>query len=119
MHVPKKYLHDKLVLLLVSINAFLAFLVVAVVLLRAGIGKGAEGYIVQYRGNLGLSAFQKGDVLSVVSFILFAFLVLIINIIISMRIYNLRRTLSLAMLASGVLVLLLTVIVSNALLALY
>ncbi|HEU4914109.1 MAG TPA: hypothetical protein VFT16_01735 [Candidatus Saccharimonadales bacterium] len=119
MHIPKKYVHDRLVLLLVSISAFLTFLAVAVVLLRAGIGQGIDGYIVQYRANLGLSAFQKGSIVPILSFIFFTLAVLVINILLSIRTYAVRRTLSLTVLALGILVLLLAIIVSNALLALY
>lgn len=106
-------------MLLASVNVFLTVLVFGIVLLRAGFGQGVDGYIVEYRANLGLSAFQKGDILAIVSFVLFAVLVCIANIILSMRIYHLRRALAVTVLASGVLVLLLAVIVSNALLALY
>lgn len=119
MHIPKKYIHDKLVLLLVSISTFLTFLCVALVLLRAGIGQGVDGYIVQYRANLGLSAFQKGSITPIVSFIFFALAMLVINVALSIRAYPLRRTLSLTILALGILILLLSIIVSNALLALY
>jgi hypothetical protein len=119
MHIPKKYLHDKFVLLLVSINVFLAFLCVVLILLRAGLGQGVDGYIVEYRANLGLSAFQKGSIISVFSFIFFAILTLVFNVLLSIRTYHLRRALSLAVLGLGTLILLLAIIVSNALLALY
>lgn len=119
MHIPKKYLHDKLILLLVSISAFLAFMCIASVLLRAGIGQGVDGYIIQYRANLGLSAFQKGSVVPIFSFILFVLVTLVVNVLLSIRTYSLRRTLSLTVLTLGILILLLAVIVSNALLALY
>jgi hypothetical protein len=119
MHIPKKYLHDKFILLLVSINAFLAFLCVVLVLLRAGIGQGVDGYIVEYRANLGLSAFQKGSIVSIFSFIFFVLITMVINVILSIRAYQLRRMLSLTILSLGVLIMLLSIIVSNALLALY
>jgi hypothetical protein len=119
MHIPKNYLHDKLVLLLVSTNVFLAFLCIILILLRGGIGQGVDGYIVEYRANLGLSAFQKGSIVAILSFIAFVVVVLITNVLISIGTYNLRRALSLSVLGLGVLVLLLAVIVSNALLALY
>jgi hypothetical protein len=119
MHIPKKYLHDKLILLLVSTNVLLAFLCIALILLRAGIGQGTGGYIIEYRENLGLSAFQKGSIASILSFIVFALVTLVINILISIRAYTLRRTLSLTILSLGALVMLLLIRVSNALLALY
>ncbi|HYH75566.1 MAG TPA: hypothetical protein VD735_06440 [Candidatus Saccharimonadales bacterium] len=119
MHIPKKYLHDKIVLLLVSINVFLTFLVVVIVLLKAGLGQGVDSYIIEYRANQGLSAFQKGNVLAIFSFVLFALVVAVANIVLSIRTYHLRRALSLTILGLGVLILLLAVIVSNALLASY
>lgn len=119
MHIPKKYIHDKIVLLLVSISTFLAFLCIALVLLRAGIGQGNDGYIVQYRANLGLSAFTKDSVVPILSFAFFVLATLVINVVLSIRTYPLRRSLSLTVLALGSLVLLLAIIVSNALLALY
>jgi hypothetical protein len=119
MHIPKKYLHDRVVLLLISVSTFLTFMCVALVLLRAGIGQGVDGYIVQYRANLGLSAFQKGSIVPILSFIFFVLVTLIINVLLSIKTYSIRRTLSLTVLALGTLISLLSIIVSNALLALY
>jgi hypothetical protein len=120
MDIPKKYLHDRLVLLLVSTNAFLALLGIVLILLRGGLGQSVEGYIVQYRANLGdLSAFQKGDALPIISFMLFALVTLVMNVLLSIHTYPLRRALSLTILGLGILITLLAVIVSNALLALY
>jgi len=119
MHIPKKYLHDKFALLLASTNVFLTFLAAVTVVLRAGVGQGGDGYIVQYRANLGLSAFEKGSFVPILSFILFTVAVLIINITLSIKTYPLRKALSLSILGLGALVLLLAVIVSNALLALH
>ena len=120
MHIPKKYLHDKFALLLASTNVFLAFLCIMLILLRGGIvGQGADGYIVQYRANLGLSAYEKGSIVPIISFMLFVAVMAGINILLSLKTYPLRRALSLTILALGALVLLLAVIVSNALLALY
>jgi hypothetical protein len=120
MHIPKKYLHDKFILLLGSTNIFLAFFCTALILLRGGIGgQGADGYIVQYRANLGLSAFEKGSVIPILSFILFVMAITAINVLLSIKTYSLRRALSLSILALGALIMLLAVVVSNALLALY
>lgn len=115
---PHKFLHDKVVLLLMSTNVFLAFLTIVVLLLRVGVGQGSSGYIVQYRANLGISAFKSGDFTDIASFGLFALLTLAINIFLSLRVYHLRRTLSLALLGLGVLLLSITLIVTNSLLSL-
>ena len=119
MQIPKTYVHDRLILLLASGNIFLAFLCIVLILLRGGIGQGVEGYIVEYRANLGLNAFHKGSVVPIISFILFAVVTLAVNLILSIRTYHLRRALSLTILGLGALVLLLAIIVSNALLVLY
>ena len=114
---PKKFFHDHIVLLLLSINAFLALTVVALVLLRLGSSQ-STGYIVQYRPSLGISTFQSGSVSGLFSFIGFSLLALVTHAFLSLRAYHVRRQLSLAILRLGVLLQVLTLIVSNALLAL-
>ncbi len=117
MHIPKNYFHDRMVLLLLSINSFLAIIGSLLILLRLDVGR-PDGYIVQYRSDLGLSAFKSGGVSTFVSFIIFIALTLIFHAVLSMRVYNIRRQLSIAILALGLLLLLLAIIVSNALLVL-
>lgn len=117
MAVPKKYFHDHLVLLLLSINAFLAFAASLFVLLRLSTGHG-NGYIVQYRPSLGINAFKTGSVTELLSFIGFALLVLVVHGVLSMRAYHIHRQLAVTILGLGVLLLVLTIIVSNALLVL-
>ena len=118
MAVPQKYLRDKVILLLVSVNVFFAFLAAALVVLRLSSGLGGEGYIVQYRSNLGFNAFKTGSVTDLLSFIAYVSVVCAINIALSINTYYLRRQLSIAILALGSLLLLLALIVSNALLVL-
>lgn len=117
METPKKYFQDKLILLLVSSNIFLAFLCVALVFLRLGQG-GGESYIVEYRSNLGISAFSRGDVVGILGFVVFSLLVAAINVFLSMRTYYIRRLLSLMLLSSGLVLIIFTLIISNALLIL-
>lgn len=119
MPLPKKYLHDKLVLLLLSANIFLAFLCAVLIFLRLNFGQGAEGYIVEYRSNLGISAFRVGNIVGLLNFAGFAAILLIANIALSIRTYRIRRELSLAILAAGLLLLILASIVSNALMVLH
>jgi len=115
----KKYLQDKLILLLLSANVFLAFLCAALVFLRLNFGQGAEGYITEYRSNLGISAFRVGDLAGLLSFAGFAVVLGVANIALSIRAYRVRRELSLSILAAGLLLLLLAIIVSNALMVLH
>jgi len=117
--IPKKYLHDKLILLLISGNVFLAFLCIVLVFLRLNIGQGGEGYIVQYRSNLGISAFKNGGIGGILSFALFAVVVLAINAVLSIRAYHVRRELSISILAAGILLTIFAIIVSNALMVLH
>ncbi len=115
MLTASKYFHDRLVLLLLSANAFLALLTTLSVLLR--LQGGSEGYIVQYRANLGIGAFKTGSVDQILGFVAFALVVLAIHAVLSWRTYRIKRELSLTILALGTLLLLIGVIVSDALLA--
>lgn len=117
MELPKKYFHDKPVLALASANIFLAILVTVSVLLRLS-GNTGEGYILQYRENLGLNPFVSGSAFDMVSFIIFAIAVLAISTAMSLRVYELKRQLSLTVLGFSILIMVLTLIVSNALLVL-
>lgn len=117
MPIPKKYFHDKVILLLLTINGFLAFLCIALVALRLGANANA-GYIVQYRSNLGISAFKTGSVTNLINFILFALIVFGTQFIVSLKTYPIRRELAVSVLALGLPLLLLAIIVSNALLVL-
>ena len=118
MAKPKKYFQDHFILLLLSINAFLAFSTIALILVRLSAGHG-DSYIVQYRSSLGINAFQTGSVIDILSFIAFAILVLVIHTVLSLRIYQISRHLAIVTLSLGVLLLLLTIIISNALLILH
>ncbi len=117
MSNSKRYFHDKIVLLLLSLNSFLLVVNIVSLLLRLESNKGSA-YIVEYRANLGLSAFKTGSVYELLSFIAFAVLVFVLHCILSIKIYNHRRYLAVAILVLGLFLLLLTSVVSNALLAL-
>jgi hypothetical protein len=117
MDIPKKYFHDKIVLLLISVNAFLTLLTTAFILWRFDVNR-TEGYFVQYRSNLGLNAYKVGGFDTFIAFIIFAVFVLVFHIFISMRIFPVRRHLAVGILGFGTLLLVLTIVVSNALLVL-
>ncbi len=117
MAASKKYFHDHLVLLLLSVNAFLAVAGSIFILLRLSTSHGT-GYIVQYRASLGINAFKTGTLTDLLSFIAFALLILAIHTLLSMRAYKIHRQLAITILSLGILLLFLTVIISNALLVL-
>ena len=115
MAIPKKFFHDHLVLLLLSINAFLALFGSILVLLRLSSSHGSNGYIVQYRSNLGVNTFTNGSVTELLSFIGFMLLVLGIHSLLGIRVYKIHRQVTIAVLSLGSLLLLLAIIISNAL----
>jgi hypothetical protein len=116
-NTPKQYFHDHLIMLLLSINAFLAIASSVFVLVRLNASHGTS-YIVQYRPSLGADAFQTGSVLDLFSFIAFAVVILVIHSILSYRAYPIHRQLSITILSLGLLLLALVAIVGNALLTL-
>lgn len=117
MHTPKRYIHDRVVLLLLTANTFFAILTTVLILLRLNSGR-AEGYIVSYRPSLGLSAYYKGDSTGILSFALFSLLVLVFHTILSIRVYGIRRHFSLVVLGMGLLLIILSLVISNSLLLL-
>jgi hypothetical protein len=120
MATPKKYFHDHLVLLLLSVNAFLAVAGSIFIIVRLSTGHGS-GFIVQCRDCSNLAAVNKfttGSVVDLLSFVAFAALVLAAHTMLSMKAYHIHRQLAVAILALGVLLLVLSVIISNALLVL-
>jgi hypothetical protein len=116
MTIPKQYLHDRLVLLLLSVDAFLAFLLTLLTLVR--LDSGHNSYIVQYRSDATISAFKSGSSTELLGFVVFGLLVLAIHIVISLRVYVIHRQLAVVVLGLGMLLLVLAIIVSNALLVL-
>ncbi len=117
MAISKQYFHDHLVLLLLSINAFLAIAGSIFILVRLSTSHGT-GYIVQYRSSLGINAFKSGSVVELLSFVAFMVLVLGAGTVLSLRIYKIHRQLAITILLLGVLLLVMTIIISNALLVL-
>jgi len=114
-HLPKNYLHDRLVLLLLTINTFITALLSLLIMLRMDSSR-AESYITQYRANLGVDAFHSGSGTAFFSFIAFAVVVLLFNTVLSMRVYPLHRQFAIVVLGLGLLLLVMALFVSNALL---
>ncbi len=117
MQLPSKYIHDRLVLLLLSINSFLLILGSTTILLRLGAAR-SSGYIVGYRVNLGVNPFIAGRLGDLLAFIVFMFIVFGVHTMLSVRIYPKHRDYAVSILSLGTLLLILTIIVSNALLVL-
>lgn len=120
MATPKKYFHDHLVMLLLSVNAFLAIGGSLFILLSLGTSH-SNGYIIQCRdcsNNAAANKFTNGTLINLLGFVVFAGLVLAAHAALSYKAYKIHRQLAITILALGVLLLALTIIVSNALLVL-
>lgn len=112
----KKYFQDRPVVLLLSINAFLAVLTVATLVFQL-FNSSNQVYITEYRQNLGLgSAFGQGGKGAFITFMVFVLLAALFHAILSKRIYHIRRHLSIAVLALGTVLIVFAAVVSNALL---
>lgn len=116
----KQYVHDKFVLLFVSINTFLVFIWSVVLALRLAGNKGADSYFIEYRPvEGGIAQYTQGGVLDVLSFIAFMWVVLVFTILLSSYAYHMKRQLALMIIGFGILMSICTMIVSNALLVLH
>jgi hypothetical protein len=115
MAQAKGFLHDRRVLLVLSVNVFLALVAIFSVALR--LPQSSNSIIVQYRSNLGIDAFQSGGVLAFVSFIVFALVVFGLHATLAYRTYHIKHQLSLLILLLGSLLFIMATIVSSALLA--
>lgn len=118
MATTKSYFRDHFVLFLLTVNSFLAILAAIIVFLRLSSARGS-GFIVQYRSNLGVSAFKTGSVTEIVGFAIFALVILAINVFMSIKTYDIHRHLAIAILSLGMLLIALDIIISNALFVLH
>jgi hypothetical protein len=116
----KKYFQDHLVLLLLSVMVFLAVAGSLFMLIRLSSGHSST-YIVQCRdcsNPQALTKFTNGSVVDLISFIFFSIVVVATNTMLSLSAYKIHRQLAIAILSLGILLLILTIIISNALLVL-
>lgn len=117
MELPKRFLHDRLVLLLITLLAVVLTIGVSTILIRFDISKNPTT-IVAYRPNVSGSAYQSGKPIDIYSLAIFMLFTAAAAVAISSRIYNLRRSLSVFVLASTNFLLVLSAIVANALVSL-
>jgi hypothetical protein len=112
----KNYLHDKSILLLLTSNLVLAFVTIALIVLRLNNGRTGI-YIVQRRANLGIDQYTQGGSATIITFIGFVVLILLVGFLLSIKSFKNQRIVSVAVLALGALMLICDIIVSNSLLA--
>jgi hypothetical protein len=104
------------VLFFLAVNTFLALAVIASVLLR--LGDTSDGYIQQYRSNLGLNGYRVGGVGEMVSFVVFAVILFVFQLFISFRVYDIKKQAAWTVLVLTTLLLILSLFVSSALIQL-
>src|SRR5437868_4740759 len=116
VELPKKFLHDRLVLLLLTAMAILVVIGVSVVLLRFDVSRNPTT-IVAYRPNVTGTQYLSGKPIDIYSLAVFMVFTSVAAIIIGSRIYNANRYASLFMLSSTLFLLILCTIVANSLIS--
>lgn len=113
---PRAYFHDRLILLILSINTFLAGALIISTLLS--LSDTSAGYIREYRSNLGLDGYLAGEVKDIVSFAVFAVIVYVFMLVTSIKIYHIHKRFSVVILLLAMLCFIFGLLASNALLSL-
>lgn len=116
MKLSNKYLHDRLILILLTVNSFFTLLGSALILLRLSSSSGVIWSA--YRSNLGISPYTPGKTVDILGFILFLVVIFGMNTILSVKVYQHHRNYAVAVLGLGTLLIFMTIIISNALLVL-
>lgn len=116
MPKPKTYFHDRLILLVLSINTFLA---VALILSTIfALSDNSAVFIREYRSNLGLDGYEAGGIKDILAFAIFAVVTYAFQIYASTKIYHIRKHLSLMILLLTMVIYIFALLVINALLGL-
>ena len=117
MEVPKKYIHDRLILALLTLVAVLVVIGVSLVLLRFDPSRNPTT-TAAYRPNITGTQYQSGKPIDIYSMAIFMVLTSAGALFLSIRTYHIRRFVSVFILASTVFLLILSTIVANALISL-
>jgi hypothetical protein len=101
MDLPKKFLHDRLVLLLITLISVLLVVGVSVVLLRFDVSKNPTT-VVAYRPNISGASYQSGKPIDIYSLAVFMVVAAVGGVVLGAKIYGVRRYVSIFMLTSTV-----------------
>lgn len=116
MDIPKKFWHDRLVLLLVTLMAILVVIGISVVLLRFDVSRNPTT-IVAYRPNITGTQYLSGKPIDIYSMAVYMVVVSVAAVIISARVYVAKRPAAIFLLGSTVFLLILSTIVANSLIS--
>lgn len=117
MELPKNFLRDRVVLILVTLISILVVIGVSVVLLRFDVSKNPTT-IVAYRPNISGASYQSGKPIDIYSLAIFMVVTSVAGVILSAKIYSVRHSISVFILSSTAFLLVLATIVSYALISL-
>jgi phosphate starvation-inducible membrane PsiE len=117
MEIPKKFLQDKAVLLLITAIMLLLVIGVSVVLLRFDVSKNPTT-VVAYRPNISGASYQSGKPVDIYSMAIYIVFTAVAGVFLSARTYKIRHSISIFLLSSTVLLLILATIVANSLISL-
>jgi hypothetical protein len=110
----KKYFQDRPILFLNLVVVLGAIINIVAVVLRINTNQSVA--IIRYQVSLGLAGFERASVLQLYSFPVMAALIAIAAVILSARLYNIKRYLSLLILSLSIVALFFNLIVSGAIL---
>lgn len=116
MDKSKKFLHDRLVLLLITTLAALTSIGVISVLIRFDVSKNPTT-TAAYRQNLVGIYYQSGKPIDIYALAIFMVFTAVAAVLLAYRTYNLRRQIAAFLLASANFLLILAIIVANALIS--
>lgn len=115
MLVPKKYLHDRTVLTLLSVSLALVVLTVLDIALR--LTQTTGDFITQCRNcQETIPTFTRGSLIDILAFVVFAVLAMGASLVMSARTYRIHRQLSVIVILLGIILLLFNLRVVDALL---
>ena len=116
MEIPKKFLHDRLVLLLLTIIAILVVVGVSLVLLRFDVSRNPTT-VVAYRPNISGTQYISGKPIDIYSLAIFMVLTSAAAIAIAARVYEVKKPAAMFLLSATVFLLILSTIVANSLIS--
>jgi len=114
MDVPKKFLHDRAVLSLITAISVLVVIGVSLVLLRFDVSRNPTT-TVAYRPNITGTQYLAGKPIDIYSLALFMIFTSVAAIGVSSRVYSVKKPAALFVLTSTVFLLVLSTIVANSL----
>jgi hypothetical protein len=117
MAISSKFFKDHFILLMTTVNLFLCIIAIVFIIVRLS-SVHSTNYIIQCRNCSDPNAVNKfitGSVVDMVSFIVFSVVVLVSSGTLSYRVFLINRKLSIAILGMGIILQVLTLIITNAL----